>query len=281
MPLSGDTVYFYRDFYLNNQYYSPTFRFSSSDQKIRNIQFQIDSKNITTFTTGDTGVYGCYLYSLSNGVHNLISNIYTESGTGSIADKVGGEGYKFTREWTIIVNNDSIPPIKTSIINGFLKLSWPKYPTNNFSKFIFDKYYPWVYRYLSKPEFVDSAYVGEGGGYSISVMYNNNQWDYYTNNTIPSEIPKIKLDTVLGKNIITWNKCKYYSAVDTFELFLGDISEKNFIKITQDPNDTTAIYSTIPIGQSHVVTLIIIPKLNKNVFRSNMGYFASHPIDLP
>lgn len=64
---------------------------------------------------------------LTDGEYKVVANVYTRSGTGSLADRSGYEGFQFSREWTLIVETPQVPamPVSTDIQNGFLKFSWP------------------------------------------------------------------------------------------------------------------------------------------------------------
>lgn len=71
-----------------------------------------------------------------NGNYHLAIQVATTSGTGSIADKVGAEGYLYELNWPMVIDN-TMPSIMHKILdikkeNGVLKLSWQEFNHPNF-----------------------------------------------------------------------------------------------------------------------------------------------------
>ena len=64
--------------------------------------------------------------SVNEGTYKVKILVYSGSGTGSLADKLGGEGYEFNRELVLVVEKPKVVDVKitASIENGFLKFSW-------------------------------------------------------------------------------------------------------------------------------------------------------------
>jgi hypothetical protein len=100
------------------------FNFSSSNQNISYVNFFI---NDSLVGTADSGNGSCDLnYSFSyDSYYKLRLEIFTHSGTGSIADSLKVEGYMFnSKQWVIKVLNRNINTLTSTVQDGFLKLRW-------------------------------------------------------------------------------------------------------------------------------------------------------------
>jgi len=103
------------------------------------------------------------------GMYPMEMKVYTTSGTGSLADVTGNEGFLFTKEWVVVFENPKAPNLKltSSIENGFIKFSWDKFNSSFFhayklsidNKGINDRYAVAFYN-SDSTLFIDSLYVG-------------------------------------------------------------------------------------------------------------------------
>ncbi|HRX30645.1 MAG TPA: hypothetical protein P5349_02040, partial [Tenuifilaceae bacterium] len=83
------------------------FSFKSSNQKIKFVIFFIDGDSVGT-ANSNKGYFDLNYQFLYVGTHKLKIELFTSSGTGSIADSVNAEGFLFTtKEWVIKVHNTS------------------------------------------------------------------------------------------------------------------------------------------------------------------------------
>lgn len=78
------------------------FKFSAT-KNIRKIAFVVDDNSVNQVVT--TGGIDGHVNELGQGRHILDIAIYTETGTTSIVDKLGAEGYKFETRWIITTNS--------------------------------------------------------------------------------------------------------------------------------------------------------------------------------
>ena len=72
----------------------------------------------------------------TNGHYHLSIQIVTTSGSGSIADKLGAEGYLYEMNWPMIIDN-TMPSVMHKVLDikkedGVLKLSWQEFNHPNF-----------------------------------------------------------------------------------------------------------------------------------------------------
>lgn len=80
------------------------FQFNSYPQEIQAVEFIVDEIYSQIFYS-NKGCYYLNKWFFYYRTHSLKINIYTSSGTGSIADKIGGEMFVFSKEWTVFINN--------------------------------------------------------------------------------------------------------------------------------------------------------------------------------
>ena len=237
LDLEADTIYLYSSKEVN-------FRFKSSNQAIKTIKFIIDETERYTVDS-DNGVFNLHYDQFSDGIHSMVIEIYTASGTRSIAEILGLEGYVFTKSWTLIVDKSSVNQTLATVENGYLKLIWPGYKAPDFNEYIVYRYHgvfeeTEIMRMISL-EYTDSTYVGEGGHYSVKVSTRNNGlvlWgDYY----LDKDLPQLTLmPSEREPYSLRWTKPTYYSAIDSVNIRASFDFYDPFttIKNSQDPGDT-------------------------------------------
>ena len=106
------------------------YEFDLNKLKVWEIQFSIGEKVILT-TKNTSGVLSIDPDEYNAGIYKLKATIYTHSGTTSIADDLGAEGYKVEKEWILEINRYYSPVISNPVVSkteeGFLKISWEKF----------------------------------------------------------------------------------------------------------------------------------------------------------
>ena len=158
---------------------------------------------------------------IPSGTYKVEIKVYTGSGTGSLADKVGAEGYEFKREWTLIVEKPQIPDIKITpgIENGYLKFSWNKVDKPYFKSYKITGYdngvfntYSREYKNKNITSFVDSTYVGGSITFNLSInYYNENNNDAWVQGQITYNFPvSIKFREDKDSLHISWNKNPFH-----------------------------------------------------------------------
>lgn len=102
-----------------------------------NVSIYVDNRIISDgYKPNGSFELDCMRY--SDGEHVLSVVVTTNSGSGSIADLLGAEGFISSNSWKFIVNNAPPTPIKiTNIYNddGLLKIEWEKYREINFAQY--------------------------------------------------------------------------------------------------------------------------------------------------
>lgn len=183
LDLDSDTLFVWK-------YTRFSFDLKSSNQKIKTTIVNYGDQELTF--GNHTGSFDINPSVFPEGTHKVEIKVYTNSGTGSLADKVGAEGYEFKREWVLIVEKPKIPEIKitSSIENGYLKFSWNKFDKPYFHSYrlviqndgIFETYYR-EYTNKNITSFVDSLFVG--GKINVSLGFN-----YYDENEFQNRASK-------------------------------------------------------------------------------------------
>jgi hypothetical protein len=203
-------------------------------------------------------------------MHRLRLDVFTHSGTGSIADSIGMEGFLFkTKEWVIRVNNTTYYNVTSTATDGFLKLRW----TDEYSEaneYIIFRGYKEIGR-STTCEFIDKGYVGEGAEYYIKYKSPYSE-DLQTLGRV--EIPKeIKLNftcDVLNNYQVSWGKLKYYAAVDTIIVRGNDGSYAPYeIQKTTDVSQTGFSVSKKYFGQQRNYSLTLLPKYYNPLYNGN------------
>ncbi|MGD0755167.1 MAG: hypothetical protein ABR927_08920, partial [Bacteroidales bacterium] len=210
----------------------------------------------------------------------LVLEVYTASGTNSIAELIGAEGFLFSKSWKVFVDRSYYSRTRASASNGYLKLTWPKYRDYDFKEYVISRVLSYnnevVIKRLKSTEFVDSSYVGEGGSYLVRV---NNQsaklldWGHIE---FTRDLPELKLmPTESDPFILKWGKNKYYNAVDTIKLSQSLNLEYKYVnvKTTRDPNDSIFIVEKGFFADKADFILKFVPK-SRN-FRYTSDYYPN------
>jgi hypothetical protein len=191
-------------------------------------------------------------------IDTLSLSLITNSNTGSLADKVGAEGYMLEKDWIVITDtrvpgNLTVDHIITE--EGFLKLFWNNCEQYNFKSYEVQRRGEEVsLTDRNKPFFIDSSFVG---GVSIYSVLNHVYWplgetyayghEYVYYNTIRPDFINTSFDSIR----ICWDKspfkCKY--------TLLDELDSVIFESLT----DTSYSTSRILFGDTKKFKLCISP----------------------
>jgi hypothetical protein len=197
------------------------------------------------------------------GYYTLSALFLTNSGSGSVADQAGAEGYLFERQWTLAIDSREPNPPKPKYLineNGYLCIHWS--PTDHFA---FKSYsiivndqnsfrkFETFYRYDTL--IVDSCYnYGNLDAYSrINIFGNENDYHisdyayYYANN------PQLYYEVLSTDSMrVSWPAGKGESVYKLIG-YGGTI-------LADGIQDTFAILSNPPIGRSYTYRFEYSPK---------------------
>lgn len=172
LDLNSDTLFVWK-------YTRFNFDLRSSNQKISSVVIWYDLNTETKESS--SGYFEINPETLSEGMHKLEINVFSHSGTGSLADLAGAEGFVFKKEWILIVQHPIIPEmnISATIENGFLKFSWNRVESPNFFSYGLEirntgHSIKKEFKQNIETTYVDSAFVGGEVYAALSYNYINN-----------------------------------------------------------------------------------------------------------
>jgi len=280
--------------------------------KLQKVKFYIDSylQWEMTSTSGSFTLDAAYL---SNGVYVLSMDVYTNSGTGSLADKLGGEGYLAHRFWTVKINKkitggttepvdstiDTSPTVPIRDINweilpgGYLKFSWSKVKRKDFYNYqiswsVFSQNI--MHYKANDTTYIDSTYIG--GSKTFKVDYNrlhDNMAIYGQSVTLNDAYPIVSA-TGKGLDSVTvhWAKSKYRVRYE--------VQTESSKVLFKSDTDTCFTLPAPPFGSDLSFTLFVTPRYKPTLefsyyyqsygsytlgtqILSNWPVFACNPID--
>lgn len=145
-----------------------SFSFISSDQDIIAVTFNFPGNDLVF--ENSAGSFEVDPSELSDGSYEMTCKVYVSSGTGSLADKVGAEGYVYEKDFILIVERPGSTDLgftHTTIDNGFLRIHWRKFDRSYFESYKITVYDSALYHFftttITDPEttsLVDSSFVG-------------------------------------------------------------------------------------------------------------------------
>ncbi|MGE5448728.1 MAG: hypothetical protein ACM3PR_10215 [Bacteroidales bacterium] len=264
-----DTIFIYSPEELN-------FSFSSSDQAIEAVSLTIDNDSPQVVSSA-SGKFNFNRLALAEGNHAIKLEVFTSSGTGSIAEKVGAEHFVSTRTW-VLVNEKPNVHIDRVIENGLQKISWKACRSKKLVDYVVycqDK----VLATVKTNYFIDSTYVGEARAYSISARLKEDETLPWGSLSLLSEMPVFRF-SVSKDNVymIHWNKSKYYNAIDTIKILHHSFynTQDIILKSTADLNDTTAFVDPSYFGESLSFTFRLVPK--KVIYKNDWLFYDRYNI---
>jgi len=212
---------------------------------------------------------------LDAGIDTLTMYIRTNSGTGSIADIAGAEGYFAERKWLVKTDGRSAPAISlTQSIteDGFLKISWPKCEQYNFHSYELEYIAmggPPTSKIITDPDstcFIDSCFVGGDAYYTVSTrVVTNNQFTRGNTYKVSEPVPELKFENIgLDSLRVFWNSSKYRC---TYTLSRIDVYPN--ITLSDNLTDTTFTIEHPGFGRRSEFMLTTSPV---NLNESNSHY---------
>ncbi len=206
----------------------------------------------------DTGRITISPEDFSAGKYQLVLNAYTNSGSGSIADFFGGEGYNVVKNWQMVIDASLGAAIKPTISvtgDGYFKVTWPKCEQYNFVSYevkgllnlhSFSK----VIANADITSYIDSSFVGGTGLVQINLSLTNN---YITGiwANINEPIPVLKFEEQgIDSLRISWDKSKYRAH---YRL------EKEYVTIFESSDKTSLTILNPGLGSNYEYNLYTSP----------------------
>lgn len=264
--LNEDTVFFYTTQMKIN------FNFRSSDQKIIYVRFLVDGIQKSVIES-NSGQFSFENIGLPQGIHSLQMDVFTHSGSSSIADILGMEGFLFSKNWVLKSENflDKKTIIETE--DGYLKLTFPQYKNPDLVEYIVSRDINANTMEIARIKdnvFIDSTYIGEGGSYKVIVRTASGLNLNWNEVFLDKELPLFSLYATDDNTYsFKWAKCKYYSALQNYSiLFRNHTSSEEFTISVTDPSDTIINLPDLRFNDLLYIILRSIPRAGNPFYNS-------------
>ncbi len=184
-------------------------------------------------------------FQFEEGYQTLTLIMNTNSGTGSIAESIGEEGYTIEKSWVLLIDgHPDLTMTKGLTSDGFLIITWPKWELNNFDSYELNGYINGrsihqVIRDVDHVSYIDSFYIGGKG--SIGINYTataGNQTYYLYGNGISlnDSVPELQFEDLgLDSLRIFWKNSIYKAK---FKLIISNPYPSILIESTTDTSYT-------------------------------------------
>ena len=215
VDLEADTLYVWK-------YTRFNYDLSGGNAKIHSTQ--VIFLNDTLRYVSGQGSFVVNPSSVNEGTYKVKILVYSGSGTGSLADKLGGEGYEFNRELILVVAKPKIVDVKinSTIENGFLKFSWDKIDKRFFKSYRLYIHDSGINNVMTREitdvnrnSFIDSSYVGGSIALNLWVNYiNSDGYDAIFQKSFNYDYPiKIRFKEGIDSLRISWDKNPFHCSV--------------------------------------------------------------------
>lgn len=263
LDLEADTVFAYSG-------RTVSFQFESDNQAIQGAKLLIDDVVVDSVES-DHGTMTFINWYVPNGLHKLTLQIYTASGTGSISDKLGGESLIMAQNWVLLMDDTRSDNSQYKAENGFLKVYWERYKAMDFAAYVVVHDYTPVAEIKSPTQsyYIDSAYVGEPGSYTVYIKLTNGALLGWGAFSVPNALPTLRLSaTPENEYRVLWNKCTYYNAISKFKFVLNSTIVSESLNL----EDTTYLLN-LTFNQSFDFSLNVVPKYPSASYSSNLSAY--------
>lgn len=261
LDLEADTLYCYSGRKIQ-------FSFTTNNQKIQGVKLRIDGLTIDSIM-GSQGILEFKQYDVDNGIHKLELLVFTESGTGSIADKLGAESWVISREWVLLMDNTRSNNTRYEVRDGLLNIQWDVYRAADFKSYVLQtgEWNPVTLTETQELSFTDSTYIGVGRKYTVYVKKENGDLLGWGSVTMPSELPDVKMGlNNNGQYYFYWKKLKYYKALQSYYFQFNNVKTESF-----NVADTTFVLTNTKYDDYINFNMCFVPR-NGDPFYTHLSY---------
>jgi len=281
-PVSQIDLNFATDTVYLNSPSTIEFNIHASGHKFNWMKFYINNINYGTYfsNSGIFQISPTYYNDYKNGVYLIKIEAFSNSGTGSIADVAGAEGFLFEYTWVMVINDEmNLAPQfkKISRDNRKLSIEWELYKGTNFEYYEILKSNDgneWfsickIYDQLTLNTF-DPSYIGEKAIYRIITQANgvlySRQADYQ------DTIPQLSLVNFGDKSFkLSW-KSYFTDNIAGYKISVAKNNEYGYDLIATLPaSDSTYIFQNGKFGTESELMLTTIPKNAPSYFSDDFN----------
>jgi len=247
-----------------------TFQFNTYGLKMLDATISIG--NTTRNVYSETSTIGISPEGYEPGVYTLNARFKTHSGTGSIADMLGGEGYTIEKKYYLLIDGTDakqIMPQYTINSSQLLELTWPECENYNFDAYILKKGNQKIKEFTDRKatHYVDSIYVGGSAGYEIDVrVVTNNRLSYGNTLLVNEDFPHPSFELLsLDSLKIHWHKQHIKSNV---RLAYG-VGQSTYVQKFIPYGDTSCVIPVPAFGVQHIFQLTTLPFHDNSYINTN------------
>jgi hypothetical protein len=242
LNLLTDTIYVYN-------YSTVKLTLTLTNKTLYAVKFFVNNAEVEHIDQPDENTYS---FSVNMAVYltaKIRAEIYTSTGTHSIADKVMAEAFVYkTKEWLLIYTPEK-PEITSEIVNGRLKLSWTPIKSSYRGKYlisgsIIDSTYDNWY--------IDSSFFGGSMNYCIR-FDDNGASGYSICKEIYYPYPHAYINDA-DSFLIYWEKCNFYNNIKGYRIRINNES------YVLNAEDTSFVYKNGSSGSSIIVRFDLLLK---------------------
>jgi len=201
---------------------------TTGDLEILYIKCFIDGKPYESIS-GNHGYIGLHSAGYEDGWHSIDIIVTTHSGTGSLADLVGAEGFQYQRSWNFYVAKSAPVPVSIKRIynnNGALTIEWDRYSLFDFDKYEVlktDKFVSsTIFASINNPEitsFEDLTFIGGTATYNVRVYSKNGSFTVSSPFAFTDSMPVISSRWIKDNQIeLSWPRCNYPKAFQSYNI---------------------------------------------------------------
>lgn len=248
--------------------------FGTIDKKILDCKCFLDSDEVDL--RFEDGKYCAYINPPSPSVHKVRFIILTNTGTNSIADKLGAENFQYnSKEWTIILKSFNAKVNMTySVGPGGLLLNWKDFDGFGFKYYEVREVNSNKTAITQDNHYLCSDYVGELCGYEISVVDESNYECLWAYCYLPSQLPEMKLRVINGQFVLTWKSPVFKDNIVEYQVSQA-YKDVNYTKIaTLSNNDTSLVLAKPDVYCKQLdFKLVTVPRHPPEVYNAGFSSF--------
>ncbi len=236
------------------------FQFATYGLKMLGATISLGNRNYTA--TSENPTISIEPTEYSPGVYTLTARFFSGSGTGSIADRLGGEGYMIEKSYQVLIDGsdaEPITPVYTINNDDLLELSWPVCTNYNFHSYVLKKGHQKIAEIKNRnlTHYVDSMYVGGSVGYEIEVhVYTQNRYSVGRTLLVNIEAPQPLFELIsLDSLKVHWRK---HVLKSTVRLAYG-VGISTYKKHYIPYGDTSCVIPVPAFGVQHIFQLSTMP----------------------
>jgi hypothetical protein len=272
---AGDTI-------LVDLYSVLEFKFQTEDRELYWMKYCIGHQCETS--NSDAGIYRIFMgaHNVMPGTIDLTVDVFTETGTGSIADILGAEGFLYSKKFTLIVVEklDGLKMLSVKPENGSLKLSWEKYEFSDFLEYTIVKSNGFssetvaVINNQHITSIYDDSYVGGQSEYRVDLKTNSRDLKGIST-SYEDGFPEINVQKSDNYSVtLSWEKSRYINNIKGYEIYVLYNGYELVAEIT-DPDATSWVLGNLRFLYDNEVFLRFVPKILPSYYYLSSSFLGS------